>query len=506
MYYPSNASHPQYVPPSSILIVGAGVFCLSTALAILSSPQYAETHLTIVDPDIPDFEQLADNSVLQYIPSAHTASIDSSRIIRPDYANPAYSRLATEAQEAWRSGCCGDDVYHECGLVVVAGKKGSEYVEAACRNVESGWEKTYENYAGASTKVERLNNPEDIKAILGLPSNASARLGYSASEHLGQTGYINHASGWANAEGAMRTIMRHIFLHPRIILRRAKVDRFLFSNTSSASKFSVSGVHFTDSSTLTANLTILATGAWAPSLVDLTGRVRATAQCIAYLPLTRQEAASLSKMPVLLNLSTGNFVIPPALNASSPSATPTLCSSTSMHDEEAYTHHLKIACHSHGYLSPGSVTITTPSSTVNLNPSLPTSSPVPPPAINSLRAFLSCIFDASSPLASRPFSSSRLCHYADTPTGDFLVTYHPEYENLFLCTGGSGHGFKFLPVLGRKVLKIMERRGGEWARLWGWRDEQMIEWKGDGSRGGEKVELMEKVMNEGRETDKRSKL
>lgn len=54
-------------------------------------------------------------------------------------------------------------------------------------------------------------------------------------------------------------------------------------------------------------------------------------------------------------------------------------------------------------------------------------------------------------LATRPFNKTRLCWYTDTPTGDFIITYHPSHPNLFLATGGSGHGYKFLPVIGDEV-------------------------------------------------------
>ncbi|KAL8670494.1 MAG: hypothetical protein Q9168_004976 [Polycauliona sp. 1 TL-2023] len=476
---------------------------LSTALAILSSSLYDETHLTIVDSGLTDLDLLQSDELPRYTPSAHTASIDSSRIIRPDYANPAYSKLAAEAQEAWRSGYGGEGVYHESGLAVVAGKSGNEYVEAACRNVEDK----------EATNVERLNNPQDIKAILGLPSDyCPGREQAEDAEQLGTTGYINRSSGWANAEGAMRTQMRRILEEhrrdpSRLTLRRAKAKHLLFSPTSNDSKPRVCGVQLTDSSSLRADLIILATGAWTPSLLDLTGRVQSTAQCLAYLPLTSSEAEAMSAMPVLLNLSTGYFVIPPAQNSASPSACPP---SRQSPETVVYTHHLKVAGHCHGYLSPTPITIpTTPSRTINLCPSLPSSSPVPPPALKSLRAFISSIFGPTAPLSSRPFASSRLCHYTDTPTGDFLITYHPDYSNLFLCTGGSGHGFKFLPVLGREVLKIMERRGdGEWARLWSWKDQKHVgEWMGDGSRGGEKGVLLEDAMKaEGGDKDRRSKL
>jgi sarcosine oxidase/L-pipecolate oxidase len=51
-----------------------------------------------------------------------------------------------------------------------------------------------------------------------------------------------------------------------------------------------------------------------------------------------------------------------------------------------------------------------------------------------------------------------MCWYCDTVTGDWLVDYHPDYANLFVATGCSGHAFKFAPNLGREVLALIERR------------------------------------------------
>ncbi len=80
--------------------------------------------------------------------------------------------------------------------------------------------------------------------------------------------------------------------------------------------------------------------------------------------------------------------------------------------------------------------------------------------------------------------SHRLCWYADTTTGDFLICKHPALRNLVLATGGSGHGFKFAPCLGEIVADVVE--GKEWSRF-GWRDNQLLvdgklRSKGDGMR------------------------
>ncbi|KAI4109407.1 MAG: hypothetical protein L6R37_000564 [Teloschistes peruensis] len=542
------------------------VLQVSTTLALLTSPVYARTHITLVDPNIPDTANRTSDDKTVYTPNPNATSIDSSRIIRPDYANPAYSKLAAEAQELWRKGYGGKDVYQESGLIVTAGKEGSRYVEAACRNVEDTSSSSYNGKAKSS--VQRLNNLEEIRAAAGLEPTTTTTISQSAADDeeeeiegsLGQTGYINRTSGWANAEGAIRTVMARItaFGSSRIVFKRAKVKELLFSASSSPPNethgdgkvsTNVSGVVLNDETTLEADLTILTTGAWTGSLVDLRGRIKATAQVVAYVPLTAAEAARLAKLPVLLNLSTGYFAIPPARNADAPSSllsasTPITRVDASSSSEKGgrgggrgrdgeekqegggrggYTYHLKIARHAHGYLNPTPITLRTSAhSTTRFTTSLPSTTPhkLPPAAVRGLRDFLTNLLTPNSPsnpnhtntIATRPFTSTRLCHYADTPTGDFLITYHPHHANLFLATGGSGHGLKFLPVLGGKIVEILAgggRGGGMWGEVWGWKKDAEVgrdegSWAGDGSRGGSRGEVLVEAMGE-REREGREK-
>ena len=43
-----------------------------------------------------------------------------------------------------------------------------------------------------------------------------------------------------------------------------------------------------------------------------------------------------------------------------------------------------------------------------------------------------------------------------TPTADFLICPHPASNNLYVATAGSFHGFKFLPILGKYVVKMLD--------------------------------------------------
>ena len=46
---------------------------------------------------------------------------------------------------------------------------------------------------------------------------------------------------------------------------------------------------------------------------------------------------------------------------------------------------------------------------------------------------------------------TRVCQYENTSNGDFLIDRHPNFENVWLVGGGSGHGFKHGPAIGEYV-------------------------------------------------------
>lgn len=56
-----------------------------------------------------------------------------------------------------------------------------------------------------------------------------------------------------------------------------------------------------------------------------------------------------------------------------------------------------------------------------------------------------------------------------TTNGDFLICPHPKFNNLHLATGGSLHGWKFLPLLGEFVVdSIAGTLDQELVKKWSW--------------------------------------
>jgi monomeric sarcosine oxidase len=58
-------------------------------------------------------------------------------------------------------------------------------------------------------------------------------------------------------------------------------------------------------------------------------------------------------------------------------------------------------------------------------------------------------------MADAPVVETRVCQYENTSTGDFLIDAHPEFSNVWIVGGGSGHGFKHGPTVGEYVVGMI---------------------------------------------------
>jgi sarcosine oxidase len=82
--------------------------------------------------------------------------------------------------------------------------------------------------------------------------------------------------------------------------------------------------------------------------------------------------------------------------------------------------------------------------------------------LDAARAFLAERFPG---LAGAPLVESRVCQYENTSTGDFLIDRHPDFQNVWLVGGGSGHGFKHGPAVGEHACALLEGKDSVEARF-----------------------------------------
>jgi glycine/D-amino acid oxidase-like deaminating enzyme len=151
---------------TSVVIVGAGIFGLSGALAL----RQRNYEVTVVDPGP--------------VPHPVAASNDISKMVRMDYgADRLYSLLAAEAIEGWRqwNDRWGREVYHEDGFLLLS----SHSLD------QGGFERdSYETLTGEGWALQRLE-----------PGSIARRFpGWNAEHYV--DGYLNPRAGWAEAAAA----------------------------------------------------------------------------------------------------------------------------------------------------------------------------------------------------------------------------------------------------------------------------------------------------------------
>jgi sarcosine oxidase / L-pipecolate oxidase len=354
--------------PSSILIIGAGEFGIATARALIRDPKYADCKITILDTS-------------PQLPNPSGSSVDSSRIIRADYASLPYAKLGLEAQRLWRdtsdAGWGGQGRYHEPGIVLTANTGAGWYVQNSLENVRKL----------AKSGLDGL----DIKSIQELPDKDAIRKATGHSGVSGDTGYANWGAGWADAEAVMRYVIECLLRESkgRVQLRSgSKTRRLLYEPThnGSSGRSRCTGALLEDGSRVIADLVILAAGAWTPTLIDLKGRAIATGQTLAYLELNDEEERRLASRPTIFNMSIGMFIIPPR------------------------GRELKVARHGYGYRNLKNVSFAEdgPQEEVSV-PELGLCIPV-----EAEQLCRNALVEMIPELSDRGFSRTRICWYCDT--------------------------------------------------------------------------------------------
>jgi len=87
--------------------------------------------------------------------------------------------------------------------------------------------------------------------------------------------------------------------------------------------------------------------------------------------------------------------------------------------------------------------------------------------IRKLRNFLEDTFPL---LKDATITFTRRCLYSDTLDGHFWIDRHPQIDGLVVAAGGSGHGFKFAPILGSLIADAVESQPNPYLSKFRWRE------------------------------------
>jgi glycine/D-amino acid oxidase-like deaminating enzyme len=75
--------------------------------------------------------------------------------------------------------------------------------------------------------------------------------------------------------------------------------------------------------------------------------------------------------------------------------------------------------------------------------------------VQRVRHYLGLRFPA---LKNQPLVETRVCQLEMSVDEHFVIDRHPEFDNVWMAGGGSGHGFKHGPVVGEYVAKRATER------------------------------------------------
>ncbi|KAJ6104803.1 hypothetical protein N7523_011123 [Penicillium sp. IBT 18751x] len=385
-----------------IIIVGAGVFGLSTALQLKEEGYNA---VTVLDRSMP--------------PVSDGSSNDISRIIRFDYGDTIYAAIAKEAYDLWKTNDYSDAFYTAPCFWVCQEGTPEEPVQSRAQQYSEKTKRVLTEIGQDWTAVKTVTEARQrFPQLTGEPASS------------GFDGFYNTAAGWADAGKAIARLA-------------SRSQDGTITSVKTSGGFNIDG-----------DLFIIATGAWTASLIPAWNSMLAAGQIVGYMKLTLDEVAELRDIPIYFNFSTGFFCFPP-------------------HEGTGY---LKVACHGFGYTNSNGTNISSPPS----KPPASRANFIPQDGMIRLVSGLKSILPR---FADRSFERVGICWYNDPPPpGDFILDYHPDHKIVFIAAGGSGHAFKFLPVLGKYAVGCLERSLSD--KLLSKDRFQSNIFTGDGSRGG----------------------
>lgn len=273
-------------------------------------------------------------------------------------------------------------------------------------------------------------DPEGVRKLSSSEIRARLGPGSEGSAALQQSAYYNPSGGWAWSSGAIEKLYARLRELNVSIVPSAELAELIRDGDA------VVGVKLTDGREFRADKVIAALGSWTgghPALKGLLpkGLLVPTGQTVAAVQLSPEEMEIYRDIPVNATQDgTGYYAFPPTASGV-----------------------MKFALHSGGYTVPNDVPRTV------LDPAAAAYAQekgvgwIPRKSLALLREKLGEGFPA---LAKRKLKYTRMCYYSDTPDGDFVIDYAA--PGLLVASGGAGHAFKFLPVMGEIIHARLEDR------------------------------------------------
>ncbi|OAL53101.1 sarcosine oxidase [Pyrenochaeta sp. DS3sAY3a] len=350
-------------------------------------------------------------------PSKDAAATDLNKIVRFDYPNPLYSRLGLEAMKIWEaSGNLFSGLFRRTGWIMGAHEMTADFLQSSYETSKSAGREGVKFIDIPETKKMFPQFTGDFPGWTNLWSpqagwvpSGQALLRMATAAQASGVNYVTGDAGW--------------------------VKKLIYDDSGKCV-----GALGNNGQAHLADIVVLCTGANTAALIDAKDEIVARSHCVGVIQLTPDEVQQYKDLPIVDDFEQG-ILFPPDENGLLK-----LCSCRFI--TNYYNSHVPGASlgHSHeDHAEDG----------------------VPRQIESEMREF---VRDMLPELADREWTSTRMCWDGDTKDVNFRVCPSPTNGNLFIATAGSGHGFKFMPVIGKYVVDLIEGKlSEEYKDLWKWR-------------------------------------
>jgi monomeric sarcosine oxidase len=328
------------------------------------------------------------------LPNPSGASIDHSKVFRLAYPDTIYVQMAAGALGLWR------EVEEETGSRLMT-QTGALLLGTLRPSFET---MCYDALRQSSFEAEMISSDEAARRY---PQFNPDAFSYAVLDPLGA---ILHA------ESAVRALIDLARRRGVRIIERERVSRI-----ESAGNGIARGVTTATGRPFSCGSVMVASGPWTRALIPgLSSILTTTRQEVFYFEPAGVSASKAGfdaeSFPIFIALDTGFYGFP--------------------------IHHggsMKIANHRKGEsVEPYSVEAGIAEGSVAM-------------CRDFFRSYIPALADA-------PLTEARVCMYNNTADDDFIIDWHPDFENVLLVTGFSGHGFKFGPLIGRIASELLLTR------------------------------------------------
>jgi sarcosine oxidase/L-pipecolate oxidase len=256
------------MPEKSYLLIGAGCFGASTALHLKRT--YPAAQVTLVDR-FP-------------FPCPTAAANDLNKIVRAEYEDPLYLKLALEALKVWNCDPIFKPWFHRAGVVFASDAARGEAVS-----------ENYKSLNGHSPII--MLDPEDMDSHFGGIFRDSDWSGVSKCTWSPQ-------SGWADAEQALQSVVE------AAIDLGVKYITATISTVSFDKQGNCFGAQTKTGERFVADHTVLCTGAYTAQLlaesaphrkdIQVNGRMVAAGACMGIFKVSKDQMRKFHDAPVVV--------------------------------------------------------------------------------------------------------------------------------------------------------------------------------------------------------------